>query len=135
MTNPNQPGSVTAVVAGIIASLPESQISAPAGAWHWAFLQLRDRHGQAVPELRKLEFIKNPGSFPVSERLEGILQMIDIAGTGSTLNPTLMVRQFDKTQKERLKRRVAGRIKGRRTLIRGLGKELRDLLQDAPTVT
>ena len=126
---------LTAIVAGIVSSLPKNQVSAPSGAWHWAFLQLRERHRNEFPELGELEFLRSTGSWPVSERLERILQVVDMAGGGSTLNPALVVRQFDKSQKRKLKTALASRLVGRRTAIAALGRELQELLDNAPART
>ena len=126
-------GGVTAVVGGIVAHLPKKRVRAPSGAWHWAFKELRDRHLEDAPELRTLEFYERAGVWPVSEKLERILQIIDMAGTGSTLNPALLVRQFDKAQKDRLKRRLAPRLKNREQLLTVLAEELQRFLDNAPS--
>lgn len=120
------------VVAGIIAFLPNKRISASSGAWHWAFMQLRDKHSSDVPELCELEFAKRSAVWPISERLERILQIIDIAGGSSTLNPNLVVRQFDKSQKAKLKSRLTPRLKNRKNLMAELGRELQQFLNNAP---
>jgi len=129
------PAGLTAVVAGIVSSLPKNRVSAPSGAWHWAFLQLRERHKDRFPELGQLEFLRSPGSWPVSERLERIFQVVDMAGGGSTLNPALVVRQFDKSQKQKLKAVLASRLGGRQAAIAALGRELQELLDSAPART
>jgi hypothetical protein len=128
-----RPAGVTALVAGIIAELPKTRVSVPSGSWHWAFLQLRDRHRSDVPELNELEFDVRPGVSPVSERLEHILQVIDMGGAGSTLNPALLVRQFDTDQQRRLRDQFSRRLRGRRKTLQMLAKELQELLEHAPS--
>ena len=127
-----RPVGLTALIAGIVASLPKKQISAPSGAWHSAFLQLRERHRIDVPELKQLEFDIRPGVSPVSERLENILQVIDMGGAGSTLNPALLVRQFDDSQKRRVKKQFSRKLRGRAHQLRQLANELQELLESAP---
>ncbi len=129
---PTTQSGLTALIAGIVASLPNKRVRAPSGAWHWAFKRLRDEYTDQLPEFRQLEFVTRPGVWPVSERLERILQIIDMAGSGSTLNPTLLVREFSKAQKGRLSKRVRPRLAARQALVEQLGKELRDLLKRAP---
>lgn len=123
-------GGLTAVVGAIIAYLPSRRVQAPSGRWHQAFMELRDRYSDELPELRGLEFTRRAGVPPVSERLENILQVLDIGGTSSTLNPTLVVRQFDATQKARLKKGLGPLVKNREPVVRRLGKELGVLLKN-----
>lgn len=123
---------LTAIVGGIVAYLPKEQLEAESGKWHWAFMQLREHHKAELPELKSLEFSRRDGVWPISERLERIFQVIDMAGSGSTLNPNLLVRQFSALQKERLKHALEDSLKEKETILQELGEELQKLLEDAP---
>jgi hypothetical protein len=124
----------TLVVGGILANLPNNRVRAESGKWHWAFMKLRERHRDDVPELAELEFSRRPGVWPISERLERIFQVIDMAGTGSTLNPTLVVRQFSGPQKARLRKVLGDSLGDRKGKLSVLGQELQKLLEDAPSI-
>ncbi len=122
--------SMSTIVGGVVAALPRQQVRAESGAWHWAFMKLRDRHVKDLPELQGLEFSRRAGVWPISERLEKTFQVIDLSGAGSTLNPTLVVRHF---KPARLKHALAGTLASREVDWTALGKELQELLDGAPS--
>jgi hypothetical protein len=126
--------NLTAVVSGAIANLPSESLRAESGKWHWAFMKLRDQHKKDFPELSQLEFSRPAGVWPISERLERIFQVIDMAGSASTLNPTLVERQFSLAQKAGLKQTWADSLKEREPALLELGRELQELLKHAPTI-
>lgn len=116
-----KPIGVTAFVTGIITRLPD-RVQASTGVWHWAFMRLRDVHASEFPELAELEFSKKPNVWPVSERLDRIFQIIEIAG-GSTNDG-----------KNKLRDRTKTTFQDRQPFIQQLTEELAEIIDSAPQV-